>query len=245
MSVFNIALFDDSSPSREQIYRQLRRDARVFIDKDAHFATPAELVTFARDYPLRLDVILIDTEYHSGNWSLEQLIAELRTLRPGCALVCLTEYGGEQTVRRCIQARADGVLLKADVQYGVASSLLMLNESQFLYSNSLKFYVRRYARSLDGARCVPTWEMYSRMSPSLAQLATLLFIEGLSAEAAAETVDLSHSAIAPTKYRVTKRLAQAEEEGWYDLRWTRWIDTSDWSTDRWHYHLLTSLPAIF
>lgn len=245
MPVLHIALFDDSSPSREQIYRQLRRDARGFIDKNARFATPAELIAFARDYPLRLDVILIDTEYRSGEWSLERLIAELRELRPDCSLVCLTEYGDEQTVRRCIQAKADGILSKADVQYGVASALLMLNEYQFLYSDSLKFYVRRYARSLDGAKCVPTWEMYSRMSPALAQLATLLFIEGLSTEVAADAADLSHTAIAPYKHRATKRLAEAEEEGWYDLRWKQWlnIDTSSWSSDRWYYHLLTSLPA--
>lgn len=191
------------------------------------------------------DVVLIDVEYRHAEWPLEKLIRHIIDLVPGCEVLCLSQYGDALEANIALEAGAHGLLHKSDVGYGLASAVWMTMKVDFLYSHGVESVIQAHFPALYRREYqMPSWIAPAYLSKSLEEAAIGLYLEGKSAAAVSDEMQVTRATVNTYGKRVRPKVEDAWHLSYYNaammpsFEHLRTIDPRAWL-----FHVLSSLPG--
>ena len=194
---------------------------------------------------VRPDVILIDVEYRHARWPLATLIRHIIDVAPGCEVLCLSQYGDAHEANMALKAGAHGLLHKSDVGYGLASAVWMTMKVDFLYSLGVEQVIQEHFPALYRREYqMPSWTTPAYLSKALEEAAIRLYLEGKSAAAVSEEMQVTRSTVNTYGKRVRPKVEDAWHLSYYNdalMPSFEHLRTDD--PRAWLFHVLSSLPG--
>lgn len=192
-----VMVMDDDSAALKWYVALLMRDPRTTVQAEAE--TAGELVQQVAEAQEGPDAILIDVEYWPPKPSLSALITTLKSLTPGAAILCLSQYGDVEAVRAAITAEANAFLLKSEVRVAIASAITQASRGQFVITPGVESLLRgEFDELLGVAHRLPTWRPHPDLTPQLENAFWLRVMYGMRSPLAAQETGLKPGTI--TRY---------------------------------------------
>lgn len=209
---YRVVLMDDDHMASQFIAYLVARDLSLELSAETHH--PDQLIRQVSQ--VTPDLILLDPEYRAPI-PLRELIVRLTAIAPRAPIVCLSQYGDEETVSQAVQSGVRGFLLKDEVQLALAHVILRSLEYDFIYSSGVERYLFLQRLALPARRrTFRPWRPNPHLSERHLKAIWLTVIYGMSARMAAYEAGLSentiHTYIRDTRSILITELVEAESE---------------------------------
>ena len=117
-----IAVMDDDFFALKGTISLLSRDLRTSIEAECE--TAHCLIKAIKGKRLKPHVVLIDAERQPSDMSLEDTIKKVKKIAPETLVVCWSQYGDPDVMKRAVAAGADSLMVKKDVKLALATHLI-------------------------------------------------------------------------------------------------------------------------
>ena len=239
-----VAVMDDDFYALKGVASLLSRDLRTLVVDECGSAEV--LLKALRKARRKPDVIMIDAEYTDSALPLSQLIQKVRKVAPDGLIICWSQYGETEHIHAAIDAGADAVFVKNDVQLAVATNVVRAFIDKRAYTPSVVSVLEgSHDNWMANATLLGTWEIHPDLSPRLKQVFWLCIVYGMSVKAAAEEMHVQPETV--ERYRM--KIYDILEDGWLSETYLR----EAWNKARgeeenlrnldWAFHLITQPPA--
>ncbi|MHC1733394.1 MAG: sigma factor-like helix-turn-helix DNA-binding protein [Bacteroidales bacterium] len=167
----------------------LTRDFRTTVCFETE--TPTGLL-FELKQCTEVDIVLIDVEYFPEEPTLPELMSSIYSIHPPPVIVCLSQYGRDQTLCTAIRCGARGFLLKREIRMEISSALVLALQVNFLITPGILPSISQKRNHLikQVAKINP-WIPHPGLTPQLRQVFTMRVLYGMSAPLTAQEVHLA------------------------------------------------------
>lgn len=232
----HVALMDDDFSALKWNANLLSKDVRTMVCLEAE--SPEELLC-QLNRSLEVEIVLLDAEYYPEEPTLQELIGRISSLPKSPAVVCLSQYGGEQRLLSAIQSGARGFLLKNEVRMAICSAVRLALDVDFLISSGVVPWMDRIQLKTkrDFVEMKP-WVVHPAFSAQLGQVFTLKVLYGMSAPLTAREVFLAPGTV--EKYMQYAYQKLGIHGG--DDRLLAGLEMEGFPAEVWAFHLYTLPP---
>lgn len=239
-----IAIMDDDFYALKGVASLLSRDLRTMVVAECNSAE--NLLAQLRKLRREPDVIMIDAEYQDSAISLKTVIEKTKKCVPDGLIICWSQYGEAKHIHPAIEAGADAVFVKSDVQLAIATNVVHAFIERRTYTPSVADVLKgSHDEWLADASKLEAWKIHPDLSPRLKQVFWLCIVYGMSVRAAADEMYVQPETV--ERYRM--KIYDILEDGWLSEAYLREI----WNSRRgeeenprnleWAFHLITQPPA--
>ena len=239
-----IAVMDDDYYALKGVASLLSRDLRTLVTSESNSAE--DLLKTLRTARRKPDVTIIDAEYAATDVPLSKVIAKSKKLAPDGIVICWSQYGESEHVNQAIDAGADAVFVKKDVQLAIGTNVVRAFVEKRAYTPSVLAAVDiKNKEWIEHASRLDAWEIHPELSPRLKQVFWLCIVYGMSVRAAAEEMHVQPETV--ERYRM--KIYDILEDGWLSEDWIKqvWQDVRGEDENLrnidWAFHLITQPPS--
>ncbi len=239
-----VVVMDDDFYALKGVASLLARDLRTMVVGECN--TPEHLLKELRKLRREPDIIMIDAEYDDDHMSLKEVIGKVKKRSPEALIICWSQYGGAEHVHPAIDAGADAVFVKNDVQLAIATNVVRAFLERRAYTPSVAAILEgSHDDWMADASKLDTWEIHPDLSPRLKQVFWLCIVYGMSVRAAADEMYVQPETV--ERYRM--KIYDILEDGWLSETYLREVwnnrrgDEENPRNLEWAFHLITQPRA--
>lgn len=235
---FKVLIMDDDNLALSMAVILLYRHLGTVVLAQA--GTPDEVLRLIKEQ-IRPDVVVLDIEYQRPEPALVELVQAIRGIASRTSIVCLGQYVDPDNARAVLSAGVDGLLLKREIGFALASAILQVCQGEMVISSAYAGLVQvEFPHLLKRVRRLPNWEENPDLSSQVRKSFFLRVLAGMRAPLAAEELGVEPGTI--EKY--ISYAYQILQSDWADETYLEGIDISRLSPEDQAFHRYTLLPRI-
>jgi DNA-binding NarL/FixJ family response regulator len=201
----NVGLMDDDYFALKWNSDLLTKDLRTTVSFETE--SPYELLDELAHCE-KIDLLLLDVEYFPKNPNLDDLLNSIDKIKPNLPVVCLSQYGGWDTVSTAILHGTRGFLLKNEIKLEIASALILALQVRFLVTPGILPLLINWDKSfLSQTTTIPVWLLNPKLTSKLNKIFTFRVLYGMSAPLTAQEVFLSPGTIEKYMQQIYQKLS--------------------------------------
>jgi len=171
----------------------IMRDPRTTLSIEAD--SPRALLTALRTTK-KIDVFLIDTEYHPPSPPLPDLIDEINALITNPIIICLSEYVDEALISNAFKLNIKGYLIKNEIKMAIVPALVKASMRKKVITPSVSAFIREHSKSnLDEYEIIPVWKPNPKLKPTLLKCFWLRVFFGMHSVMVAKELGVEMSTV--------------------------------------------------
>lgn len=187
-----IAIFDDDYYALKWNTALVMRDPRTTVIIETQ--SPSDLVSRMGDVG-EIDIVIVDAEYENADFPFDLLLKDLKQ-KYNNTVVCLSQYGKLDKIKKAFDLGADSFLLKNDIQMSIVPALIKSFVGKNLISPSIKESMKENgSQHLSEFEIIPKWMPNPEMTPQILTAFWMRVFFGMRSPMAAEEMGVANGTV--------------------------------------------------
>lgn len=202
------------------------RDPRTTVIAEAE--SPEDLIKRLKR-KTKPDLVIVDVECAPESISLDETLSAVADSAPEAVIVCTSQYGETEMIKKALKYQVRGFLLKSEVRMAIVPAIMKAAYGELVVTPSIAEVLGEdfYDPALGKLHVLPAWKPNPRLTPQIIKSFWLRVFFGMRASLAADELYLETATIE----RYINQAYKVLTDGWADESYLFDVDLTSLSPE--------------